>query len=277
MSLHLRALVSGIPEPTRRYRLLFMLQALIDESQSHEDPRVFVLAGYIATVQGWEKLTAEWKRILGGPPRLEYFSFREAYPASGKPSGQFNNMTLQERDDRVAAFRVAIEDHLTAEVGLRFSLDAYEKAFVGIKDMERNPYYFANIKLDVGIAENMERMGLERGPIEFIYDDRKREEPRILDAWFYAREHGPAIPDLFETVLTTAPSFRSSRKLIALQSADLLAGAIRWFNVKGLKGLTPAQPFPGQRRVMQGMFMSFTDEQLQATATRIKARNNTTS
>jgi hypothetical protein len=66
---------------------MLMLQALVDESESFEKPELFVLAGYIATVERWAQLTERWQDVLGQSPRMDYFSYREAYPRSGKPSG----------------------------------------------------------------------------------------------------------------------------------------------------------------------------------------------
>lgn len=60
--LHLFALVSGIPEPRRSARALIMLQAMIDESDSHNvTPRIFVMGGYIASVAKWTALTEAWQ------------------------------------------------------------------------------------------------------------------------------------------------------------------------------------------------------------------------
>src|SRR5688572_11933568 len=115
------ALVTGVPEPHRSDRLMLMLQALIDESESiAEKPELFVLAGYIATVERWARLTDGWQKVLDESPRLDYFSYREAYPRSGKPSGQFNNLTIAERDHKVGRLRSVIEQFAQAEVSIAF-------------------------------------------------------------------------------------------------------------------------------------------------------------
>src|SRR5215203_881715 len=98
---HFRALASGVPEPQRSATVLFMLQALIDETDSHEiKPRIFLMGGYLASLSKWESLTKAWQAELNRSPRLEYFSFRHAFPTTGRPRGQFRNMTFSERDRR---------------------------------------------------------------------------------------------------------------------------------------------------------------------------------
>jgi hypothetical protein len=93
---HLFALVTGIPEPRRSAKVLVMLQALIDESDSQNVlPRTFIMGGYIASLRQWERLTDEWHSELGRAPKLGYFSFREAFPTSGAPRGEFFGCAFQ--------------------------------------------------------------------------------------------------------------------------------------------------------------------------------------
>lgn len=272
--LGLRALVSGIPEPQRSRRLLFMLQALLDESETFEEPRVFVLAGYLASVERWEKLTDAWQQILNYSPRIDYFSFREAYPLNGKPRGQFSGMNLKQRDERVAMFRSTIEQELQAEIGIGVKMEPYE---VGLDKMAENAYLFAMSSVALAVARNMEDIGFERQRVEFIFDDRKINKPYIIDAWFWALDRSnPDPPDLFEQVLVDTPQFRNNRNdVIALQAADMYAGWTRACNFAEMRG---QQPFvlPGTTKRLPGLFITYTDEMLQYRVDRIRRRNAAT-
>jgi hypothetical protein len=128
----LRALVSGVPEPRRSQEMLFMLQALCDESESHSEPRLFVVGGYIASVERWEKITEAWQYVLDLHPKIDYFSFREAFPQTGVPRGQFARMSAAERDQRVAMFRSILETYAQAEIGVGFKMEPYLTAFAGL-------------------------------------------------------------------------------------------------------------------------------------------------
>lgn len=254
-----------------------MLQALVDESQSYGDPRLFVMGGYISTVERWAALTEEWKAALEASPTIDYFSYKEAYPASGKPSGQFRFFTIPERDAKVALLRRIVERHALAEIGVGFRMEPYEKAFAGLERMEKNAYFFANFSIETWTARVLDRLGLERQPLQFIFDDRDIDRRHVMDAWWFAAERGnPQPPDLFDVVLTEEPLFRSSHgkptSVIALQAADMFAGWTRACNEVEMRGGIPL-PLPGTSMRLPGMFLAFTDEDLQRAADRIRARN----
>jgi hypothetical protein len=144
--------------------------------------------------------------------------------------------------------------------------------------MSKNPYFFATSALEAWVARNMEKIGLERGPLQFIYDDKKKEEPYILSAWFWARERAnPDPPDIYEKILTTAPQFRSSsgeNAVIALQAADLFVGWTRACNFSEMKG-EQAMRLPGRTGDLPGIFITYTDEMLVEAAERIRRRDQT--
>src|SRR5688572_21217854 len=114
---------------------LFMLQAIVDETESNADPRIFVIGGYIASDLQWAKLSDAWKAALEQPRPLEHYKYSEAYPLSSKPKGQFHRWTPEERDHRVALLRGLIEEHAQAEIVVGFGRDAYERAFGDIRKM----------------------------------------------------------------------------------------------------------------------------------------------
>lgn len=268
---------TGVPEPLRSQRLVMMLQALIDESQSYGALRLFVMGGYISTVEKWAALTEEWRDALRASPTIEYFSFKEAYPASGKPSGQFRHLTVRERDEKVASLRAIIERHVLAEVGIGFRMEPYERAFVGIQRMEKNAYFFANFSLETWTARTMDQIGIKRQPLQFIFDDRDIDRKHVLESWWYAAENGnPKPPDLFTAILTEEPMFRSSHgkptSVIALQAADMFVGWIRSSNEIQAQGGIPLQ-LPGTKILLPSMFVNFTTEMLQQAADSIRARN----
>src|ERR1700674_3683030 len=44
-----------------------MITAYFDESGTHRESAVFVLAGYLATDEDWDRFGMNWKRILDNP------------------------------------------------------------------------------------------------------------------------------------------------------------------------------------------------------------------
>ncbi len=265
--LHLHALVSGVPEPRRGMRVLVTLQAMIDKSDSHGvTPRVFVLGGYIASVSNWEQLTDAWQRILDAPPKLRFFSFKDAFPTSGKPRGVFNNFTEAQRDSKVAQFREIIEEYVYAEFGIGFLADAYERAFSWSRVHAKNPYLYAVPLLTSELPRQMEQLGLEKQQLDLIFDNRVIEEPKILNAWIYTKKNSiPNPPDAFTKVFVNAPVFRSKLDVIALQTADMFVGWVRVGNIADLNGREPLS-LPGAKRGIRHMYIVPTEEQLRELA-----------
>jgi hypothetical protein len=162
-----------------------------------------------------------------------------------------------------------IEKHCLREVAFGFSVDEYMAAFADVPKIAKNPYYLAHISFLKWIAEHLEAMDLPLEPVDFIFDNRNIEEPAINNAWYFARDHSTR-RDLFDTVFATAPIFRDSKKVVALQAADLLAGAVRRTTVRGFKGL-PQEVFPGKTRDIPGATGIFPNEELWRIADLIKA------
>src|SRR5579862_3774159 len=198
--LHLLALVSGIPEPLRSAKVLVMLQAMIDESDSKQiTPRVFVLGGYIASVRQWQRLADEWRAELTRPSRLSYFSFREAFPLTGRPRGRFNGLSEQERDLRVSNLRAIVERNVAAQIAIAFDVSCYQEAYASRPRLKNNHWVYAFVKLAASIEICMRELKLGKQTLDMIFDNRKIEEPNIIAAWFLAREQAkPSSPNIFK-------------------------------------------------------------------------------
>jgi hypothetical protein len=46
-------------------------QAVIDDSGSEPQSRIFVLAGFVCTPNGWENFKSEWQAVLDQTPRWQ--------------------------------------------------------------------------------------------------------------------------------------------------------------------------------------------------------------
>jgi len=214
-----------------------MLQAMIDESDSQQaEPRLFVMGGYIASVRQWERLTDEWQAELNRAPRLRNFSFHKAFPGSGRPHGQ----SEEERNVRVSNLREIIQRNVTAEIGIGFQVADHYAAYEWDKKLRNNPYGYAFVKLLASMSALMETLRLGKQRVDFIFDKRVIDEPKLLDGWFYAREHArPADPDIFKKILVNTPVFRSDAEVIALQAADMFAGSMRAANIAIMNSREP--------------------------------------
>ena len=271
--LHLLALVSGIPEPRRSEKMLVMLQAMIDESDSHGvTPRLFVMGGYIASVRQWQKLTDEWRAELLRDPRIRSFSFREAFPAGGRPNAQFHRMSVEERDIRVSNLREIIARNTAAQIGIGFEVSAHEAAYSWDSRQKNNPYGYAFVKLLASMSVLMQALKLGKQRVDFIFDDQKKKEKAIIDGWHHAREYTrPDDPSNFKKVLVNTPVFRSSKEVIALQAADFFVGSARTWNIAVINGRDPHKLW-GLVDSVPRAFIAPTAEQIRADAENERAR-----
>jgi len=72
-------LLSGLPPEERERRSLMVIQTgYFDDSGSDALSQYYVLAGFIASVEQWEKVSTKWRHVLDKEPNLRYFKMKEA-------------------------------------------------------------------------------------------------------------------------------------------------------------------------------------------------------
>src|ERR1700722_1714880 len=91
------ALVSGLPSPLRERRLMFMLQAYIDDSGNIGQGKTSVLAGYVASTEAWADFSNRWAVALAEAPAIGYLKTSHAMLLKG----EFSGWTDQERDQKL--------------------------------------------------------------------------------------------------------------------------------------------------------------------------------
>src|SRR5271163_1799368 len=94
-----REVVCGLrPDRYAEYRIS-VLRAFIDDSGSGGDSLWFVLAGYVGTVEGWDRFDDLWLKVLHAHPRIEYFKAVQAESLKE----QFAGFSKEERNTKVDA------------------------------------------------------------------------------------------------------------------------------------------------------------------------------
>jgi hypothetical protein len=195
-----------------------MLQAFIDDSKQQED--VLVLGGYLAHPLRWAQLSVEWQQLLDVSPRWSEFKMNRAtrYP------------------ERARRFYQVVKDHVAAYVACVVEIAPLRRLCgeLGLHDSFcHNPYNFA-IKaiLDATYSE-MGRVGLQ-WPIGFIFDERG-EKVHVRSAWeFFLLGRSPEARRL----IPAEPRFEDSRKVLQLQTAEIIAWHARkhWIKHKRFEG-----------------------------------------
>jgi hypothetical protein len=101
----------GLPRLVRQRRILMMLKlrAFVDESSSgQKDKAVFLMGGWVADVDAWERFTEDWDKELSKPPAIEYFKHCEAK----RQEGQFEGVSATDADRKILNLASVIERHL---------------------------------------------------------------------------------------------------------------------------------------------------------------------
>ncbi len=235
-----------------------MLRAFVDDSRGHNLPKVFILAGYISTVERWAAFSDEWQRALEMPPRLKYFKYREAL----SQKGQFYRWSQSAAIERIVIFRHIVEDFVQAEVAVGFLIDTYQAAYKSLGRKHQNPYYFAQAQLIFQTARNLEKLGLKREPIDFVFDNQMHEKAKALEAFDWAKLRAqPEPPDLLTNIIRNPPSFADDEAVLPLQAADMIATWWRLWAEAGLSG-KEAPAIPGMARQIPGMITQYNEAQL---------------
>lgn len=261
------ALVSGLPSGRRKTRLLYMLQAFVDDSRIHHHaPRLFALGGYIAPAERWAEFSDAWQAVLDVSPRLKYFKYREALTQKKQFYCWDEEVALQ----RAQLFREVIERFDLRHFSIVFDVDAYRRVF-GHTGKLRNPYYFAAIMITRALARRLEDLGFERQQIDFIFDRQYMEEHHVLRMWNEAVRQVidsnmiTKPPDLVSKIFVNPPTFRDDIDVLPLQAADMHVTHTRIsaFNIiTGKSSTVPSWPIAS--KPLQGVALTYNEAELRA-------------
>lgn len=223
-----------------------MLRAYIDETEYEGRPPLFVLGGYIASVEQWHRLSNEWQEVLELTPRVRYFKLREAL----KGTGQFHRMPEERRIEKIALVRMCVEKNVQAEFGIAFRLDWFRKIFPAGDKTLRNPYYYAANNLLSELVLGSRELGVDKQPIDFIFDNRVREKAELIKGWSAVVEiqHDPSSPWAF---MRNPPSFQDDLEVPPLQAADMQATILRMSLTENFS----ETQLPGYGRRIRGMLL----------------------
>ncbi len=207
-----------------------VLNAFLDDSGSGHAP-VFVLAGFVATVNRWERFTTAWDaQVLHGDPRIDYFKMREAHALDG----QFARFGSRQRDARVTTCLSIIQEVALTPVRVVIPHAAYREVFYRkvSKNLD-NPYFIAFYNVLGNVL-----LGLEDTPdietVDFVFDEpgtehgeESGEEYKVLVEGFDAFLRNA--PRHVTRLLAGRPSHKNDKGLSPLQAADLYAWQVRRF------------------------------------------------
>jgi Protein of unknown function (DUF3800) len=227
-----------------------MIQVFLDESDTGT---VLSMAGYISTVERWNRFSDEWEIACSEKPSIKKFLFSDW----SKLNGQFLKLSQEDADQKLLSLYKIIADNVSAYVSCAVNPKEY-RAFFNSKRFPkavRSPYYCCLLT----IMTNLPRLVAESdltGPVDFIFDRQVMEEKHIYDAWYQLEEMGLIDRDLIKS----SPSFKTDDEVLPLQAADMLAGRMRLALTESLNIVPPRpsiaiygqQPITGHHFIWNG-------------------------
>lgn len=193
-----------------------MFRGFFDECNRNPEDIRFIMAGWTATVEEWERFSDAWEKCRLSEPSIEYF---KTYEANGL-SGEFYKFSSTDRDAKVLAL-----SHVIAAHGLRGYIALVEHSLLANrpeklrKFMGSRTYDWAFIAIVQSVlADFLDRRQTEK--IDFIFD-KCGELRACIESYEQqkAEEFSPSIRDIAGEVIPG-----DDKELAGLQAADLLAG-----------------------------------------------------
>jgi hypothetical protein len=161
-------------------------QAVIDDSGSEPQSRVFVLAGFAASASAWAHFALDWRAALDESPKLEYFKMTEA----ANFGGQFDRAKgwdEAKRDDRLISLTRIINKHAHLIIHAAVRNDHFEKYIKSIPAPERSlaidsPYVLMFTQIILAMATFGDQLQI-RDACDFIFDEQGAFSKAALAFW----------------------------------------------------------------------------------------------
>ena len=201
------------------------LQAYVDDSGSHPNGELFVLAGVVSTVERWAEFSNEWRKVCGEDPQTFDFHMSRAYQLNGSYWGEGSIELLEAKRDVKLLKLIS----LIAKYGLikvhsaitwkAFNSSARDRVPPEIDD----PYFFLFWRVIQAVVRWQEKIGrLDR--VDFVFD-HQGEAGRRAAGWH--RHFLDAMNEKEKFIVAERPMFSHDRDLPPLKAADICAWYLR--------------------------------------------------
>lgn len=201
-------------------RWIAILEAYLDESGTHQDALLFVLAGYVAPEEVWRKVETKWQEMLDAIPMPEahqYFHAHDLEPPLGQK--QFRrHLDQNQRDDiKRKAVNIAVGSGI---IGAAICVHIYPYEQILRPVLNEDPYLFAmKCMVSEFHHESKKFIGESNTEIGFWFDNQQKWELEAHRQYAELR----AAPNLPYNKRMGTVAFGNKKKFLPLQVADHLA------------------------------------------------------
>jgi hypothetical protein len=226
---YIRAMVCGYPKKIRLAKSLVMLVAYFDESVSEIGTKGYVLAGYVQSVEVWEKFSDEWATVLEATPTLKSFHMSEAWSAlrttgALRDTNSFFGWEKEQVQTKLDALTSIIRKYRPWSIECRFSSSDFKAHIEKVAPYDlKSPWLWCYFGIIQKLAELHLTMGLS-DKVEFVFDKKDEE---VKTALFFYQGFTDFQTPAQRAMLCGSPQFKNDEDIVPLQAADILVWALR--------------------------------------------------
>jgi hypothetical protein len=201
-----------------------MLRAFFDEASDNTND--FLMGGWLASFEEWEKFSDAWDTELKFPPSINYFNHNEALGLKD----EFEGWNEAARDEKMMALAGVIARHdltgLIGEIKIPQLHALFAHSIVPKRTLRSivkftEPYHFAcQCAVSVTLGHQVERVKNLTDRVDFIFDEGVPFLADIIGNYPRLKE---ILPPKAVAIAGTIIS-GNDRHITALQAADFLAG-----------------------------------------------------
>lgn len=190
-----------------------------DES-GRNDPPVYVMAGLIASPEGWQAFDAAWQEELAAPPAIPVFKMKEAHHGNG----EFRGIPKADREAKCVRLSGIIRRYCVGRISVVTFHEAYDAIIRGRISRDVDDPYILSFDMLLSGADSLATALKYDGPIDFYFDRQIDKEPLLNAHW---EVHLPTLDQRYRARFANKPSFLTDEEASGLQAADMLAWHIR--------------------------------------------------
>jgi hypothetical protein len=204
-----------------------VLKAFIDDSGTHDNAIVSVLAGFISTADRWDAFSDEWQAACLGHPATPDFHMVDAWNIKGSHWGFEQDPTipvdelLARRNRRIEELIEIIRKHVIVGMFAALDVRSYRAIVAGnVPQHVDNPYFLLFWHLHFAAAKWCLANGYEQETVQFTFDDQSTTGINAA-RWHDAVTRG--VPADAARILAVAPEFAHDNDVLPLKAADVAA------------------------------------------------------
>jgi hypothetical protein len=220
-----------------------------------DDSTIFLVGGWMAEGEEWDRFTDKWRRALSEAPGCAYFKHHEAMSLTA----EFAGWTPEARDAKLCLLANVVVRHdlhgLVGGVNLKQFKAAFENSQLNKKQLKgvmkiTHPYH----SCFHGVVGQTIQLEAQKGDaarrVDFVFDDHPGMLAECIKQLNEAREMIPATLQAITGSMTAA----NDKESAPLQAADFLVGQIL-LSLKQGSHAEPLRIVVSERRIAQ--FASF--------------------